>query len=150
MLQRDPQARALHRRLFHNGEDVPPPPAHDIFRRRGAGHHAGGTRRVELLRQPRSQGNHTPVLLLSAHAEVKERVEGLNAGVEHYLPKRFALLKMLAQGRSLARRSGEARPPSHTPHSLSANYMPQAQTQQPRGRRIFSALVRACRGCLQV
>src|ERR1035441_3536439 len=42
---------------------------------------------LSVLRQLRAQDNRTPVLLLSARGEVDERVEGLNAGADDYLPK---------------------------------------------------------------
>ena len=51
---------------------------------------------LSVLRQLRAQGNRTPVMLLSARGEVNERVEGLNAGADDYLPKPFEL-SVLAQ-----------------------------------------------------
>jgi len=65
---------------------------------------------LSVLRQMRARGNRTPVLLLSARGEVNERVEGLNAGAEDYLPKPFALEELIARVRALVRRTGEARP----------------------------------------
>ena len=50
-----------------------------------------------------------PVLLLSARGEVNERVEGLNAGADDYLPKPFALAELIARVRALGRRGGDAR-----------------------------------------
>ena len=46
---------------------------------------------LSLLRQLRERQNATPVLLLSARGEVNERVEGLNAGADDYLPKPFVI-----------------------------------------------------------
>ena len=66
---------------------------------------------LSVLRQLRAQQNATPILLLSARGQVDERVEGLNAGADDYLPKPFALAELIARVRSLGRRrSGEARP----------------------------------------
>ena len=66
---------------------------------------------LSVLRQLRQQHNATPVLLLSARGQVDERVEGLNAGADDYLPKPFALAELIARVRSLGRRRvGEARP----------------------------------------
>jgi DNA-binding response OmpR family regulator len=62
---------------------------------------------LSVLRQLREQGNLTPVLLLSARGQVNERVEGLNAGADDYLPKPFALAELIARVRSLGRRGGE-------------------------------------------
>jgi DNA-binding response OmpR family regulator len=60
-----------------------------------------------VLRQLRERRNTTPVLLLSARGEVNERVEGLNAGADDYLPKPFALVELVARVRALGRRGGE-------------------------------------------
>jgi DNA-binding response OmpR family regulator len=65
---------------------------------------------LSVLRQLRHQRNSTPVLLLSARGQVDERVEGLNAGADDYLPKPFALAELIARVRSLGRRLGESKP----------------------------------------
>ena len=62
---------------------------------------------LSVLRQLRDRKNATPVLLLSARGEVNERVEGLNAGADDYLPKPFALVELVARVRALGRRGGE-------------------------------------------
>ncbi len=62
---------------------------------------------LSVLRQLRERNNRTPVLLLSARGQVNERVEGLNAGADDYLPKPFALAELIARVRSLGRRGGE-------------------------------------------
>lgn len=62
---------------------------------------------LSVLRKLREQRNHTPVLLLSARGQVDERVEGLNAGADDYLPKPFALAELIARVRSLGRRGSE-------------------------------------------
>src|SRR5690348_8612709 len=64
---------------------------------------------LSVLRQLREQRKTTPVLLLSARGEVDERVEGLNAGADDYLPKPFALAELVARVRALGRRGGESR-----------------------------------------
>ncbi len=46
---------------------------------------------LSVLRQLREKENRTPVLLLSARGAVDERVEGLNAGADDYLPKPFVV-----------------------------------------------------------
>ncbi len=60
-----------------------------------------------VLLQLRERKNATPVLLLSARGEVNERVEGLNAGADDYLPKPFELAELIARVRALTRRGGE-------------------------------------------
>jgi DNA-binding response OmpR family regulator len=62
---------------------------------------------LSVLRQLRETKNMTPVLLLSARGEVNERVEGLNAGADDYLPKPFELAELVARVRALTRRGGE-------------------------------------------
>jgi len=64
---------------------------------------------LSLLRQLRDRRYLTPVLLLSARGEVNERVEGLNAGADDYLPKPFELEELLARVRALTRRGGDNR-----------------------------------------
>ena len=64
---------------------------------------------LSVLRQLRERQNATPVLLLSARGEVNERVEGLNAGADDYLPKPFVLAELVARVRALARRGGETK-----------------------------------------
>ncbi len=62
---------------------------------------------LSVLRQLRGRKNATPVLLLSARGEVNERVEGLDAGADDYLPKPFELVELVARVRALTRRGGE-------------------------------------------
>jgi two-component system, OmpR family, response regulator len=64
---------------------------------------------LSVLRVLRERRVTTPVLLLSARGEVSERVDGLNAGADDYLPKPFVLAELIARVRALGRRSGEAR-----------------------------------------
>jgi len=65
---------------------------------------------LSVLHQLRERKNTTPVLLLSARGEVNERVEGLNAGADDYLPKPFELAELIARVRALTRRGGENKP----------------------------------------
>jgi DNA-binding response OmpR family regulator len=62
---------------------------------------------LSVLRQLRERKNMTPVLLLSARGEVNERVEGLNAGADDYLPKPFELAELVARVHALTRRGAE-------------------------------------------
>jgi DNA-binding response OmpR family regulator len=64
---------------------------------------------LSVLRQLRERRDATPILLLSARGEVNERVEGLNAGADDYLPKPFELAELVARVRALTRRSGETK-----------------------------------------
>lgn len=62
-----------------------------------------------ILRQLRERKITTPVLLLSARGHVNERIEGLNAGADDYLPKPFVLAELVARVRALGRRSNESK-----------------------------------------
>ncbi len=64
----------------------------------------------EVLRQLRSEGNNTPVLLLTARSEVEDRIEGLDLGADDYLPKPFAMGELLARVRAMLRRREDYTP----------------------------------------
>ncbi len=64
----------------------------------------GGIDGLRILEMLRSQNNTTPVLLLSALAQVEERVAGLKAGGDDYLTKPFAFSELLARIEALSRR----------------------------------------------
>ena len=64
----------------------------------------GGIDGLKILETLRGQKNHVPVLILSALAEVDERVKGLKAGGDDYLTKPFAFAELLARVEALARR----------------------------------------------
>ena len=71
----------------------------------------GGIDGLRLLETLRAQNNATPVLLLSALAQVDERVAGLKAGGDDYLTKPFAFAELLARVEALSRRGrGESGP----------------------------------------
>jgi len=59
---------------------------------------------VELCRQLRRGGDRTPVLMLTARDGLDDRVAGLDAGADDYLPKPFALRELMARVRALLRR----------------------------------------------
>lgn len=58
----------------------------------------------EVVRRARAGGATSPVLLLSARGEVDDRVRGLSAGADDYLPKPFAFEELVARLRALLRR----------------------------------------------
>lgn len=60
---------------------------------------------LEVLRRLRATGNTTPVLFLTARSEVEDRVAGLDAGADDYLPKPFAMAEFIARVKALTRRS---------------------------------------------
>ena len=63
---------------------------------------------LSVLRELRAGGRATPVLILSARDDLPDRVRGLDAGADDYLPKPFAFAELLARLRALLRR-GTAR-----------------------------------------
>lgn len=63
-----------------------------------------------LVRELRARGHATPVIMLSARGEVEQRVEGLDAGADDYLPKPFAMSELMARVRSLLRRNSQPKP----------------------------------------
>lgn len=67
---------------------------------------------ISVLKTARSRGITTPALFLTAKAEVADRVAGLDAGADDYLPKPFAATEFLARVRALVRRSNSYAPSS--------------------------------------
>ena len=65
---------------------------------------------LEALRRARTQGVKAPALFLTAKSEVEDRVAGLDAGADDYLPKPFAVAELLARVRALTRRRGDYAP----------------------------------------
>lgn len=61
-----------------------------------------------LLKKIRNERNNVPVLMLTARAEVDDRVQGLDLGADDYLTKPFAMKELLARIRSITRRVTEA------------------------------------------
>lgn len=60
---------------------------------------------MEVLRQLRAENSSVPIMMLTAKAELEERVEGLEGGADDYLPKPFATQEFLARTRALTRRN---------------------------------------------
>lgn len=66
---------------------------------------------IDLLREQRSAGNRTPVVVLSAKSALADRVTGLDEGADDYLPKPFSVEELLARVRAHLRRAKD-NPPS--------------------------------------
>lgn len=62
---------------------------------------------IQIVRGLRAAGVATPALMLTARGQVEDRVEGLDAGADDFLPKPFALTELLARVRALTRRTRE-------------------------------------------
>ena len=63
---------------------------------------------LSLLQKLRSEGNQTPILVLTARDAVEDRVSGLDTGADDYLIKPFAMSELIARTKALLRRPGGA------------------------------------------
>lgn len=76
---------------------------------------------VSLLKRLRESGITTPALFLTARTEIDQRIEGLDAGADDYLPKPFSTGELLARVRAMLRRKDNFTPDLLTFGALSLN-----------------------------
>ncbi len=76
---------------------------------------------VSLLSKLRAKGITTPALFLTARTEIDQRIEGLDAGADDYLPKPFFTGELLARVRAMLRRKDHFTPDMLTFGALSLN-----------------------------
>ncbi len=76
---------------------------------------------VSLLKKLRARGITTPALFLTARTEIDQRIEGLDAGADDYLPKPFSTGELLARVRAMLRRKDNFTPDMLTFGLLSLN-----------------------------
>ncbi|MBQ6632719.1 MAG: response regulator transcription factor [Ruminococcus sp.] len=62
---------------------------------------------IEVLKKIRAEGSGVPVLMLTAKADIDDRIEGLDSGADDYLTKPFAMGELLARIRAMTRRQSE-------------------------------------------
>jgi DNA-binding response OmpR family regulator len=62
---------------------------------------------ISVLKKVRADGNHIPILLLTARSEIDDRVNGLDSGADDYLTKPFSMKELLARIRAMTRRQAE-------------------------------------------
>jgi DNA-binding response OmpR family regulator len=63
---------------------------------------------ITLCKELRSEGNRSPILMLTARDSIDDRVAGLDAGADDYLVKPFAMKELLARVRAMTRRPANA------------------------------------------
>jgi heavy metal response regulator len=71
-----------------------------------------GKNGIEVCRELRGKGVVTPIIMLTAKDTLEDKVRGLDAGADDYLPKPFAFEELLARVRALLRRNQEYRTPT--------------------------------------
>ena len=71
-----------------------------------------GRNGLDVVRELRARGSKVPILLLTARAEVSDKVSGLDLGADDYLTKPFEFAELLARVRALLRRGAPAAPPT--------------------------------------
>ena len=76
---------------------------------------------IEVLSTLRKNGCKTPILLLTAKTQIDDRIRGLDAGADDYLPKPFDMGELLARVRPMLRRREEFHPDMLTFGDLSLN-----------------------------
>ena len=76
---------------------------------------------VSLLKRLRAEGVTTPALFLTARTEIEQRIEGLDAGADDYLPKPFSTGELLARVRAMLRRKDNFTPDLRVFGELSLN-----------------------------
>ncbi|TVR11356.1 MAG: DNA-binding response regulator [Salinarimonadaceae bacterium] len=107
---------------------------------------------LSLIRSLREQGVTTPALIISALGQVDDRVKGLRAGGDDYLPKPYAFSELLARVEVLARRRGgaqEAEPTRYEVGDLALDRLSRRVTRgggeidlQPREFRLLEYLMK--------
>jgi len=88
-----------------------------------------------LLRQMRADGDHTPVLFLTARDAVEDRVEGLDLGASDYLVKPFSFAELMARIRVLTRKTVQT---ASSTYSIADLTLDTATRQVTRGGRSIS------------
>ncbi|MBD3657611.1 response regulator transcription factor [Marinobacter sp.] len=63
---------------------------------------------LDIVKRVRQQGVQTPIIILTARAELTEKLQGLDAGADDYLTKPFAMAELKARIRAVARRGSTA------------------------------------------
>lgn len=62
---------------------------------------------LTICRKLRERNIHTPILVLTAKSQIRDKIEGLNTGADDYLTKPFSFAEFIARIRALSRRNKE-------------------------------------------
>lgn len=76
---------------------------------------------LKVLKTLREEGCRTPIMLLTAKAEVEDRIAGLDMGADDYLPKPFVMGELLSRVRAMLRRREQFTPDIITCGNISLN-----------------------------
>lgn len=104
---------------------------------------------LSILKELRDKGIKTPVIMLTARGEVKDRITGLNLGADDYIPKPFHVEELLARLNAISRRRGELLvdgvirlgPLSFNPHNLTLEYFDKELSLTLKESQLFELLL---------
>ena len=94
--------------VYNDGEDGLAAALHDEYDLMIIDRMLPGKEGLEIIREVRSKGIRTPVIVLTAKGQIRNRVEGLDAGADDYMVKPFSFEELLARIRALFRRPSDA------------------------------------------
>ncbi|MDH6225680.1 two-component system response regulator MprA [Streptomyces sp. MJP52] len=98
---------------------------------------------LQVCRELRARGDRTPILMLTALVETADRIAGLDAGADDYVPKPFEVDEVFARLRALLRRAGKDPLPAPAPQGPDA---PGPGTLNAAGLRMDPSARRVWRG----
>lgn len=67
----------------------------------------GGVDGLEICKTLRAKGNQTPIIMLTAKGQIRDKISGLNGGADDYMVKPFSFEELLARVRAIMRRPGD-------------------------------------------
>jgi len=76
---------------------------------------------IAITNALRKEGNHTPILILTAKGQIQDKLEGFNNGADDYLTKPFAFEELLARIRALTKRPTKIAEPLLVIHDVTVN-----------------------------
>ncbi len=91
---------------------------------------------LDIVKDVREQGIHTPILFLTALGRTEDKTTGLNSGADDYLVKPFAIEELLARVRALLRRPAEQHSPVLTADALELNTIEHTVTHKGKELRL--------------